>query len=168
MNEEAAKALAAAPTGATLEKPLRRVRYRGRNPRHFREKYKEFQPDRYSDNVAKVIAGGKTPAGTHWPVMLAEILGVLVPRPGEVAVDCTFLLGSIARATVGTSWTTRSGSARSTSSAWTTAAGTTRASAAYRLPLRLLLVIEDLLEPRIHVFLKRLDLSFLLGGEVQS
>ena len=37
MNDEAAKALAAAPTGPTLEKPLRRVRYRGRNPRHFRE-----------------------------------------------------------------------------------------------------------------------------------
>ena len=42
-DEEAAKAPAAAPTGPTLEKPLRRVRYRGRNPRYFREKYKEFQ-----------------------------------------------------------------------------------------------------------------------------
>ena len=98
MNEEAAKALAAAPTDPTLEKPLRRVRYRGRNPRHFREKYKEFQPDRYSDDVAKVIAGGKTPAGTHRPVMLAEILGVLVPRPGDIAVDCTVGYGGHARA----------------------------------------------------------------------
>ncbi len=35
MNEEAAKALAAAPADPTLEEPLRRVRYRGRNPRHF-------------------------------------------------------------------------------------------------------------------------------------
>ena len=43
MNHEAAKALAAAPTEPTLEKPLRRVRYRGRNARHFREKYKETQ-----------------------------------------------------------------------------------------------------------------------------
>ena len=43
MNDEAAKALAAAPTEPTLEKPLRRVRYRGRNARHFREKYKETQ-----------------------------------------------------------------------------------------------------------------------------
>ena len=98
MNEEAAKALAAAPTDPTLEKPLRRVRYRGKNPRHFREKYKEFQPDRYSDDVAKVIAGGKTPAGTHRPVMVAEILGVLMPRPGEIAVDCTVGYGGHARA----------------------------------------------------------------------
>ena len=54
MNEEAATALAAAPTDPTPEKPLRHVRYRGKNPRHFREKYKEFQPDRYSDDVAGV------------------------------------------------------------------------------------------------------------------
>ena len=74
------------------------MRYRGRNPRHFREKYKEFQPDRYSDDVAKVIAGGKTPAGTHRPVMVAEILGVLAPRPGEIAVDCTVGYGGHARA----------------------------------------------------------------------
>ena len=84
MNEEAAKALAAAPTDPPLEKPPRRVRYRGKNPRRFREKYKELQPDRYSDDVAKVIAGGKTPAGTHRPIMVAEILGVLVPGRGKL------------------------------------------------------------------------------------
>ena len=98
MNEEAAKALAAAPTDPSLEKPLRRVRYRGRNPRHFHEKYKELQPDRYPDDVAKVISGGKTPAGTHRPVMVAEILGVLGPRPGDIAVDCTVGYGGHARA----------------------------------------------------------------------
>src|SRR5271166_5547760 len=77
MNEQAAKALAAELTDPVPEKPPRRARYRGKNPRHFHEKYKEHQPDRYPDDVAKVIAGGKTPAGTHRPVMVAEILRVL-------------------------------------------------------------------------------------------
>jgi 16S rRNA (cytosine1402-N4)-methyltransferase len=30
-----------------------------------------------------------TPAGQHRPVLLAEVLAVLDPRPGDVAVDCT-------------------------------------------------------------------------------
>ncbi len=30
-----------------------------------------------------------TPAGQHRPVLLAEVLSVLDPRPGEVVVDCT-------------------------------------------------------------------------------
>ncbi|APW61635.1 16S rRNA (cytosine(1402)-N(4))-methyltransferase RsmH [Paludisphaera borealis] len=85
-------------TEPTPEKPKRRARYSGRNPRHFHEKYKELQPDRYPDDVAKVISGGKTPAGTHRPIMTAEILRVLAPRPGEVAVDCTLGYGGHARA----------------------------------------------------------------------
>src|ERR1700722_6975993 len=85
-------------TDPTPEKPRRRGRYRGKNPRHFHEKYKEHEPDRYPDDVAKVISGGKTPAGTHRPVMVAEILSVLGPRPGEVAVDCTVGYGGHARA----------------------------------------------------------------------
>jgi len=79
------------------EKPKRRVRYLGRNPRRFHEKYKELQPDRYPDEVTKVISGGGTPAGTHRPIMAAEILSVLAPRPGEVAVDCTLGYGGHAR-----------------------------------------------------------------------
>ena len=79
-------------------KAARRARYRGKNPRHFHEKYKEHQPDRYPDDVAKVISAGKTPAGTHRPVMVAEILRVLGPRPGDVAVDCTLGYGGHARA----------------------------------------------------------------------
>ena len=85
-------------TDSIPEKPPRRVRYRGANPRHFHEKYKEHQPDRYPDDVAKVISGGKTPAGTHRPIMVAEVLHVLAPRPGEVAVDCTLGYGGHARA----------------------------------------------------------------------
>ena len=69
------------------------MRYPGRNPRRFEDKYKESNPERYAETVAKVIAAGKTPAGTHRPIMVAEILAVLAPRPGELAVDCTLGYG---------------------------------------------------------------------------
>jgi 16S rRNA (cytosine1402-N4)-methyltransferase len=75
----------------------RRPRYSGKNPRRFEEKYKERDPARYAETVAKVLASGKTPAGTHRPVMVAEILEVLNPQPGEVAVDCTLGYGGHAR-----------------------------------------------------------------------
>jgi len=74
-------------TPATPHK--RRKRYSGKSPRRFEEKYKERDPQRYADTVAKVIASGKTPAGTHRPIMVAEILAALAPKPGDVAVDCT-------------------------------------------------------------------------------
>jgi len=47
--------------------------------------------------VAKVLASGKTPAGTHRPIMVAEILEVLAPQPGEFAVDCTLGYGGHAQ-----------------------------------------------------------------------
>jgi 16S rRNA (cytosine1402-N4)-methyltransferase len=78
----------------------RRVRYSGRNPRRFEEKYKEREPQRYADTVAKVLASGKTPAGTHRPIMVAEILAALAPRPGELAVDCTLGYGGHAQETL--------------------------------------------------------------------
>ena len=65
----------------------RRVRYSGKNPRRFEDKYKEHAGD--AETLAKVLAAGKTPAGTHRPIMVKEILAVLNPKPGEVAVDCT-------------------------------------------------------------------------------
>lgn len=75
----------------------RRPRYSGKNPRRFEEKYKERDPARYTETVAKVLASGKTPAGTHRSIMVAEILEVLNPQPGEVAVDCTLGYGGHAR-----------------------------------------------------------------------
>jgi 16S rRNA (cytosine1402-N4)-methyltransferase len=71
----------------------RRVRYNGKNPRRFEDKYKELNPERYTDTVAHVLAGGKTPAGQHVPIMLAEIMQVLSVLPGERAVDCTLGYG---------------------------------------------------------------------------
>ena len=75
----------------------RRPRYRGKHPRRFEEKYKEHDPQRYEETVAKVRASGKTPAGTHRPIMVAEILEILSPKPGEVAVDCTLGYGGQAQ-----------------------------------------------------------------------
>jgi 16S rRNA (cytosine1402-N4)-methyltransferase len=75
----------------------RRPRYSGKNPRRFEEKYKEHNPQRYGETVAKVLASGKTPAGTHRPIMVAKILDVLKPEPGEVAADCTLGYGGHAR-----------------------------------------------------------------------
>ncbi len=79
----------------------RRPRYRGKHPRRFEEKYKEHDPQRYVEAVAKVMASGKTPAGTHRPIMVAEILEVLSPKPGEVAVDCTLGYGGHAQEILG-------------------------------------------------------------------
>ena len=76
----------------------RRPRYSGKNPRRFEDKYKEHNPERYAETVAKVIASGKTPAGMHVPIMLTEILDVLALQPGERVVDCTLGYGGHAKA----------------------------------------------------------------------
>jgi 16S rRNA (cytosine1402-N4)-methyltransferase len=76
----------------------RRPRYPGKNPRRFEHKYKELDPQRHPDTIAKVLASGKTPAGSHIPIMVGEILEVLRPRPGDFSVDCTLGYGGHARA----------------------------------------------------------------------
>jgi 16S rRNA (cytosine1402-N4)-methyltransferase len=83
--------------GAEPKVHKRRPRYSGRNPRRFEEKYKEHNPEKYSDTVAKVLASGKTPAGSHRSIMVAEILEVLRPKPREIAADCTLGFGGHAR-----------------------------------------------------------------------
>ena len=74
------------------------MRYAGRNPRAFHEKYKELNPGQYAAEVEKILASGKTPAGMHLPIMVAEVLDVLRPATGDVAVDCTLGGGGHARA----------------------------------------------------------------------
>jgi 16S rRNA (cytosine1402-N4)-methyltransferase len=76
---------------------VRRRRYSGRNPRAFDEKYKELDPQRYPSEVQKVLDSGKTPAGMHVPIMVAEVLECLRPTPGDIAVDCTLGGGGHAR-----------------------------------------------------------------------
>jgi 16S rRNA (cytosine1402-N4)-methyltransferase len=75
------------------ERPKRRIRYKGTHPRRFEEKYKELDPSRYPEESAKICASGKTPAGTHRPILLDEILSILRPEPGQTAVDCTLGYG---------------------------------------------------------------------------
>ena len=74
-------------------RPPRRKRYSGKNPRRFEDKYKEHDPLRFGETVAKVIASGKTPAGTHLPVMIEECLAALVLAPGRIGVDATLGYG---------------------------------------------------------------------------
>jgi 16S rRNA (cytosine1402-N4)-methyltransferase len=76
---------------------VRRKRYSGKNPRRFEDKYKEHQPERYAETVAKVLAAGKTPAGQHLPIMVQEIVDALRLRPGDRCVDCTLGYGGHAR-----------------------------------------------------------------------
>jgi 16S rRNA (cytosine1402-N4)-methyltransferase len=71
----------------------RRVRYAGTHPRRFEERYKELQPDRYPQMQEHVRAQGRTPAGTHVPVLLHEVMDGLRPQPGDVVVDCTLGYG---------------------------------------------------------------------------
>jgi len=79
----------------------RRPRYSGKNPRKFHEKYKELNPERYASDVQKVLDSGKTPAGMHRPIMVEEVLRLLAPNAGDVAVDATLGGGGHARAILG-------------------------------------------------------------------
>lgn len=77
---------------------VRRRRYPGRNPRAFHDRYKELNPDRYGDEIEKIVASGRTPAGSHRPIMVEEVLHCLQPAPGEIAIDCTLGGGGHAEA----------------------------------------------------------------------
>ena len=71
------------------DRPPRRPRYSGKNPKRFEDKYKEHQPERFPETVAKVIAAGKTPAGSHVPILVEECLAALALQPGHIGVDAT-------------------------------------------------------------------------------
>ena len=86
----------------TTESPKkgRRIRYSGSYPKDFKDRYKEMRGD--IDTINKVLAKGSTPAGTHVPIMLGEVLdhlGLNFTREGTrkmkncLAVDCTLGFG---------------------------------------------------------------------------
>jgi 16S rRNA (cytosine1402-N4)-methyltransferase len=75
----------------------RRVRYAGKHPRRYEEKYKELNPALHADEQLKVMQRGQTPAGTHRPICVREILSVLDPQPGEVGLDATLGFGGHAQ-----------------------------------------------------------------------
>lgn len=76
----------------------RRVRYSGTHPRHFHEKYKELEPEKYAEDVAHIISRGATPAGMHISIMVQEILELLRIRPGEIGLDATLGYGGHTKA----------------------------------------------------------------------
>lgn len=71
----------------------RRVRYSGTHPKTYKEKYKELNPEKYADTVARVIQKGGTPAGMHIPIMVKEILDFLQIQPGQQGLDATLGYG---------------------------------------------------------------------------
>jgi len=74
-------------------KHQRRVRYNGTHPKAFKEKYKELQPDKYAEEMAKVIERGSTPAGMHRSICVKEILEFLAITPGQTGLDATLGFG---------------------------------------------------------------------------
>lgn len=74
-------------------KPPRRVRYKGTYPKAFKEKYKELQPEKYADDVEKIIRKGNTPAGMHRSICVNEIMEFLQVQPGQVGLDATLGYG---------------------------------------------------------------------------
>ncbi|MEG1687834.1 MAG: 16S rRNA (cytosine(1402)-N(4))-methyltransferase RsmH [Angelakisella sp.] len=71
----------------------RRPRYQGTHPKTFQEKYKELEPEKYSDTVEKIIQKGNTPAGMHIPICVKEILEFLQIKPGQIGLDATLGYG---------------------------------------------------------------------------
>jgi len=74
-------------------KHQRRIRYKGTHPKSYTEKYKELQPDKYAETVAKVIQKGSTPAGMHRSICVDEILDFLQITPGQIGLDATLGYG---------------------------------------------------------------------------
>lgn len=75
------------------KKHKRRVRYSGTHPKSYKEKYKELQPEKYADTIAKVIQKGSTPAGMHISICVKEILDFLQIKPGQTGLDATLGYG---------------------------------------------------------------------------
>lgn len=75
------------------QKHQRRVRYQGTHPKSYHEKYKELQPEKYADTVARVIQKGSTPVGMHISICVQEILEFLQIQPGQTGLDATLGYG---------------------------------------------------------------------------
>lgn len=71
----------------------RRVRYKGTHPKSYKEKYKELQPEKYADTVARVILKGSTPVGMHISICVKEIIEFLQIQPGQTGLDATLGYG---------------------------------------------------------------------------
>ena len=84
-------------SGPPPQNHRRRPRYRGTHPKSYAQKYKEHDLAAYPEIEAHLRAKGSTPAGTHVPVLLEEVMTCLRPVPGDIVVDCTIGYGGHAR-----------------------------------------------------------------------
>ncbi|MBL7910899.1 MAG: 16S rRNA (cytosine(1402)-N(4))-methyltransferase RsmH [Bacteroidia bacterium] len=75
------------------EKPKRRIRYKGTHPKSFKEKYKELTPEKYANDIEKVMQQGRTPAGMHRSICVTEIMEFLKITPGQIGLDATLGYG---------------------------------------------------------------------------
>ena len=87
---------------------VRRIRYSGSYPKAFKERYKEIRGD--ADTISKVLAKGSTPAGTHVPIMMEEVLqhlglnetlSTVKKMKSCLSVDCTLGFGGHSTEIVG-------------------------------------------------------------------
>lgn len=73
----------------------RRIRYPGKYPKNFDEKYKEMRGD--VETIERVLERGQTPAGQHLPIMVEQCISHLgaanCTKPGSIFVDCTLGYG---------------------------------------------------------------------------
>lgn len=76
----------------------RRTRYRGTHPRRFDERYKERELEKHPELAAHLADKGRTPVGTHIPIMVAEVMAALRPAPNESVADLTLGYGGHAAA----------------------------------------------------------------------
>lgn len=76
----------------------RRIRYRGKHPRRFDQKYKELNPQQYPGFHDHVRSRGDTPAGTHVPILVDAVMQALRPAAGAVVADGTLGFGGHALA----------------------------------------------------------------------
>jgi len=79
-------------SGNSDDSPIRhqrRRRYSGTHPKSYEEKYKEHNLSAYPEIKDHLLAKGKTPAGSHIPVLTEMVCACLKPKPGETIVDCT-------------------------------------------------------------------------------
>jgi 16S rRNA (cytosine1402-N4)-methyltransferase len=75
------------------DRPKRRKRYSGTHPKRFEEKYKEHAIEAHPQLLEHLRAKGKTPAGTHIPILVREIMEILNPGAGDIVADCTIGYG---------------------------------------------------------------------------
>jgi 16S rRNA (cytosine1402-N4)-methyltransferase len=71
----------------------RRIRYKGTHPKSYETKYKELDPLKYQETIEKIISKGMTPAGTHRPICVNEILDFFDIKEGQIGLDATLGYG---------------------------------------------------------------------------